>query len=46
VIPDGFATQSEPTTTRLVRAENATKGDIVEPTAKRAAALAEKLMKL
>jgi len=44
VIPDGFATQSEPTTTRLVRAENATK--VVEPTAKRAAALAEKLMRL
>lgn len=44
VIPDGFATQSEPTTTRLVRAENAT--EVVEPTAKRAAALAEKLMRL
>lgn len=44
VIPDSFATQSEPTTTRLVRAENAT--EVVEPTAKRAAALAEKLMRL
>ena len=44
VIPDGFATQSEPTTTRLARAENAT--EVVEPTAKRAAALAEKLMRL
>lgn len=44
VIPDDFVTQSEPTTTRLVRAENAT--EVVEPTAKRAAALAEKLMKL
>lgn len=44
VIPDDFVTQSEPTTTRLVRAENAT--EVIEPTAKRAAALAEKLMKL
>ena len=43
-IPDAFVTQSEPTTTRLVRAENAT--EIVEPTAKRATALAEKLMRL
>lgn len=43
-IPDGFATQSEPSTTRLVRAENAT--EIVEPTAAKAVALAEKLMRL
>ena len=44
VIPDGFSTQSEPTTTRLVRAENAT--EVVEPSATKAAALAEKLMRL
>jgi hypothetical protein len=44
VIPDGFSTQSEPTTTRLVRAENAT--ETVEPTAAKAVALAEKLMRL
>jgi hypothetical protein len=43
-IPDGFTTQSEPSTTRLVRAENAT--EVVEPTASRAQALAEKLMRL
>jgi len=43
-IPEGFTTQSEPSTTRLVRAENAT--EIVEPTASRAKALAEKLMRL
>jgi len=43
-IPEGFTTQSEPSTTRLVRAENAT--EVVEPTASRAKALAEKLMKL
>jgi hypothetical protein len=43
-IPDGFATQSEPSTTRLVRAENAT--DTVEPTATKAQSLAEKLMRL
>lgn len=43
-IPDGFAVQSDPTTTRLVRTENAT--DPVEPTATRAATLAEKLMRL
>lgn len=44
MIPDGFATQSEPTTTRLVRAENAT--EVVEPTPAKAKALAEKLMRL
>jgi hypothetical protein len=43
-IPEGFATQSEPSTTRLVRAENAT--EVVEPTALRAQALAEKLSRL
>jgi hypothetical protein len=43
-IPDAFSTQSEPSTTRLVRAENAT--EVVEPTASRAKALAEKLMRL
>jgi hypothetical protein len=43
-IPEGFTTQSEPSTTRLVRAENAT--ETVEPTASRAKALAEKLMRL
>jgi len=44
VIPDGFSTQSEPMTTRLVRAENAT--EVVEPSATKAAALADKLMRL
>ena len=43
-IPDGFTTQSEPSTTRLVRAENAT--EIVEATPAKAASLAEKLMRL
>jgi hypothetical protein len=43
-IPEGFAAQSEPSTTRLVRAENAT--EVVEPTAAKAQALAEKLMRL
>jgi hypothetical protein len=43
-IPDGFTTQSESSTTRLVRAENAT--EVVEPTPAKAAALAEKLMRL
>lgn len=43
-IPDGLTTQSEPTTTRLVRAENAT--EVVEPTPAKAKALAEKLMRL
>lgn len=43
-IPDGLATQSEPSTTRLVRAENAT--EVVEPTPAKARALAEKLMRL
>ena len=43
-IPEGFTTQSEPTTTRLVRVENAT--EIVESTPAKAAALAEKLMRL
>lgn len=43
-IPDGFTTQSEPSTTRLVRAENAT--EIVEATPQKAASLAEKLMRL
>lgn len=43
-IPDGLATQSEPSSTRLVRAENAT--EIVEPTPAKAKALAEKLMRL
>jgi len=43
-IPDGFTTQSESSTTRLVRAENAT--EVVEPTAAKAKALAEKLMRL
>ena len=44
VIPDGFATQSESTTTRLVRAENAT--EVVEASPVKAAKLAEKLMRL
>ncbi len=43
-IPDGLTSQSESTSTRLVRAENAT--EVVEPTASRAQALAEKLMRL
>jgi hypothetical protein len=43
-IPEGFATQSEPSTTRLVRVENAT--EVVEPTPAKAKALAEKLMRL
>lgn len=43
-IPEGFISQSEPSTTRLVRAENAT--EVVEPTPAKAAALAEKLMRL
>jgi hypothetical protein len=43
-IPEGFTTQSESSTTRLVRAENAT--ETVEPTAAKAQALAEKLMRL
>jgi hypothetical protein len=43
-IPDSFIAQSESTTTRFVRAENAT--EIVEPTAAKAMALAEKLMSL
>jgi hypothetical protein len=43
-IPEGFTAQSESPTTRLVRAENAT--EVVEPTASRAKALAEKLMRL
>jgi hypothetical protein len=43
-IPEGFTTQSESTTTRLVRAENAT--EVVQPTAAKAQALAEKLMRL
>jgi hypothetical protein len=43
-IPDGFTTQSESSTTRLVRAENAT--EVVEPTPAKAKALAEKLMRL
>jgi hypothetical protein len=43
-IPEGFTTQSEPSTTRLVRAENAT--EVVEPSAAKAQALAEKLMRL
>jgi hypothetical protein len=43
-IPDGLTSQSEPSSTRLVRAENAT--EVVEPTASRAQALAEKLMRL
>jgi hypothetical protein len=43
-IPDGLTTQSEPNTTRLVRAENAT--EVVEPTPAKAKALAEKLMRL
>jgi hypothetical protein len=44
IIPEGLSTQSEPSTTRLVRAKNAT--EVVEPTAVRAQALAEKLSKL
>ena len=43
-LPDGFAAQSETATTRLVRAENAT--EVVEPTAAKAQALAEKLSRL
>jgi hypothetical protein len=43
-IPEGFTAQSEPSTTRLVRVENAT--TTVEPTAAKAQALAEKLMRL
>jgi hypothetical protein len=43
-IPDGLATQSESSSTRLVRAENAT--EVVEPTPAKAKALAEKLMRL
>ena len=43
-LPEGVTTQTEPTNTRLVRAENAT--EVVEPTAAKAQALAEKLMKL
>lgn len=43
-IPDGLTTQSEPSTTRLVRAENAT--EVVESTPAKARALAEKLMRL
>lgn len=43
-IPEGFTTRSESTTTRLVRAENAT--EVVEPTPAKAKALAEKLMRL
>lgn len=43
-IPDSFVTQSEPSTTRLVRAENAT--EVVEPTPAKAKALAEKLARL
>lgn len=43
-IPDEWITQSEPSTTRLVRAENAT--EVVQPTPARAAALAERLMRL
>lgn len=44
VIPDGFATQSESTTTRLVRAENAK--EVVEPSAARVQSLADKLSRL
>lgn len=43
-IPEGFTTQSEPSTTRLVRAKNAT--EVVEPTPAKAKALAEKLLRL
>ena len=43
-IPDNFVTQPEPSTTRLVRAANAT--EVVEPTPTKAKALAEKLMRL
>ena len=43
ILPE-WVTQSEPTSTRLVRVENAT--EVVQPTAARAQALAEKLMRL
>jgi len=43
-IPEGFSIQSESTTTRLVRAENAK--EVVEPSAAKAKSLAEKLMRL
>ena len=43
-IPEGFTSQSESSTTRLVRAENAT--EVVQPSAAKAQALAEKLMRL
>jgi hypothetical protein len=43
-IPDGFTAQSESTTTRLVRAENAT--EVVEASAVKVQTLAEKLMRL
>jgi hypothetical protein len=43
-IPDGLTAQSEPSTTRLVRTENAS--ETVEPTAAKVQTLAEKLMRL
>jgi hypothetical protein len=43
-IPDGFTTQSESTTTRLVRAENAK--EVVEPSAAKVQSLADKLSRL
>ena len=43
-IPDGFTTQSESTTTRLVRAENAK--EVAEPSAAKVQTLADKLSRL